>query len=210
LGILRGSSGRDHRLSANVATGRPLVALAAPSVAANESGRARDNVDSDQEVAATVQSLIHASTAGGRLGEGEGGSEGTGPSGFGGKAGVGSRAQAFGGGDGAFLGRNPSDPFLNAYRRNVIAKIYPLWEHAFPKSASFEGKQGRAIVAMTIYADGRIGEVRLARASGVPEFDVNVQSAVRRAAPFEAFPASIPGPSMHWSITFDMNNPVVR
>jgi len=193
-----------------MATGRPLVTRAAPSVAAADHARARDNVDSDQEVASTVQSIVHASTAGGWLGQGEGGSEAAGSPAAGGKAGAGSQADPLGMGPGPFFAPSASDPFLSAYRRSVVAKIYPLWEHAFPKSASLEGKQGRAIVAMTIYADGHVDDVRLARASGVPEFDVNVQSAIRRAAPFDAFPPSIPGPSMRWSITFDMNNPVVR
>jgi TonB family protein len=210
LGVYRAVSALDHRRSARVATGRPLVTRAAPSVAADQSGRPRDNVDSDQEVASTLQALVHASTAGGALGEGQGGTEGRGPAASGGQVGTGSRAEPMGSGPGAFLAQGGQDPYLSAYRRSVIAKIYPLWENAFPKSASYEGKQGRAIVAMTIYADGHVDDVRLARASGVPEFDVNVQSAVRRAAPFEAFPASIPGPSMRWSITFDMNNPAVR
>jgi TonB family protein len=103
-----------------------------------------------------------------------------------------------------------SDPRISAYRRSVVAKIYPLWENAFPKAASLDGKQGRAIVSMVIYSDGRVGDVRIARPSGFPEFDENVRVAVVRASPFGPFPPSIPGPSMRWSITFDMNNPVVR
>ena len=90
------------------------------------------------------------------------------------------------------------------------ARIDPLWENAFPKSAAFEGKQGRAIVSFVIYSDGTVDNVRVVRASGVPEFDENVKLAVLRAAPFGPFPPSIPGASMRWSITFDMNNPAVR
>jgi TonB family protein len=108
------------------------------------------------------------------------------------------------------LGLSDADPRISAYRRSVLAKIYPLWENAFPKSASLEGKQGRAIIALVIYSDGHVDGVRVARPSGVPEFDDNVRLAVLRAAPFGPFPPSIPGPSMSWKITFDMNNPVVR
>ena len=66
------------------------------------------------------------------------------------------------------------------------------------------------IVSFVIYSDGHVESVRVSRASGVPEFDENVRLAVLRAAPFGPFPPTIPGPSMRWSITFDMTNPVVR
>ena len=60
--------GDDHRVSAAVALGRPLVPKGQPAVPADVVARPRDNVDSEQEVAATVQSLVHASTAGGAWG----------------------------------------------------------------------------------------------------------------------------------------------
>jgi TonB family protein len=108
------------------------------------------------------------------------------------------------------LGLDDQDPRISAYRRSVLAKIYPLWENAFPKSAGLDGRQGRTIVSMVIYSDGQVDQVRVTRPSGVSEFDENVRVAVLRAAPFGPFPPSIPGPSMRWSITFDMSNPVVR
>ncbi len=209
-GAPRGSPGRDHRESAAVAMGRPMVAKAAPSVPADVAGRARDTVDSEQEVAATVQSLVHASTAGGWLGAGPGGEDGEGQSGSGGLTGAGSRALPFGGGTGPFTGLSDSDPRISAYRRSVRAKIDPLWENAFPKAAALEGKQGRAIVSLIILNDGRVEDVRVVRPSGVPEFDENVRLAVLRAAPFDPFPPNLRAPSMRWTITFDMNNPVVR
>src|SRR5205823_6956094 len=126
---------------------------ASPSIPANQSGRARDTTDSEQEVAATVQSIVHASTAGGLLGEGPGGEDGAGPSGSGGPTGEGSRASPFGGGEGPFTDLSEADPRISAYRRSVRAKIDPLWENAFPKAAALEGKQGRAIVSFVIYKD---------------------------------------------------------
>jgi TonB family protein len=210
VGILTGTPGQDHRISAAVARGRPRVAEAAPSIPADRTGSPKDTVDSEQEVAATVQSLVHASTAGGVRGAGPGGQEAPGPAGSEGFRGEGSRATPFGGGSGPFTGISDADPRISAYRRSVLAKIYPLWENAFPKSASLEGKQGRAIISLVIYSDGHVGGVRVARPSGVPEFDDNVRLAVLRAAPFGPFPPNIPAPSMNWNITFDMNNPAVR
>jgi len=208
-GVLRGTPGDDHRSSAAVATGRPLVERARPAVPADQLGRARDTIDSEQEVASTVQSLVHASTAGGLLGLGSGGEEGAGPAGSGGSSGPGSRASVFGGGDNPFASLSEFDPRISAYRRSVRAKIDPLWENAFPKWAAFEGKQGRAIVSFIIHSNGGVDDVRVARPSGVAEFDENVKVAVLRAAPFGPLPPSIP-PSTRWNITFDMNNPVVR
>ena len=210
VGILAGTPGPDHRTSASVARGRPRVTEAAPSIPADRTGSPKDTVDSEQEVAATVQSLVHASTAGGVLGGGPGGQEGPGAAGSDGQTGSGSRAAPMGGGSGPFTGLSDADPRITAYRRSVLAKIYPLWENAFPKSASLEGKQGRAVIALVIYSDGHVDGVRVARPSGVPEFDDNVRLAVLRAAPFGPFPPNIPTPSMNWKITFDMNNPVVR
>jgi TonB family protein len=210
VGILAGTPGQDHRTSAAVARGRPRVTEAAPSIPADRTGSPKDTVDSEQEVAATVQSLVHASTAGGAPGGGPGGQEGPGASGSDGAAGDGSRAAPFGGGAGPFTGLSDADPRISAYRRSVLAKIYPLWENAFPRSASLEGKQGRAIIALVIYSDGHVDGVRVARPSGVPEFDDNVRLAVLRAAPFGPFPPNLGTPSMNWKITFDMNNPVVR
>lgn len=209
-GILAGVPGQDHRASAAIARGRPRVTEAAPSIPADRTGSPKDTVDSEQEVAATVQSLVHASTAGGVLGGGPGGQEGPGAAGSEGVSGPGSRAAPFGGGSGPFTGISDADPRISAYRRSVLAKIYPLWENAFPKSASLEGKQGRAIISLVIYRDGHVDGVRVARPSGVPEFDDNVRLAVLRAAPFGPFPPNIPTQSMNWKITFDMNNPAVR
>jgi TonB family protein len=209
-GIEHGAPGRDHRASAAVATGRPLVAQASPSVPANQSGRARDTVDSEQEVAATLQSIVHASTAGGMLGGGLGGENGVGPSGSGGPSGEGSRAAPFGGGAGPFTSLSDEDPRISAYTRSVRAKIEPFWENAFPKAAALEGKQGRVIVSFVIHRDGHVDDVHVTRASGFPEYDENVRLAVLRAAPFDPFPPSIAVPSRRWNITFDTNNPVVR
>ena len=177
--------------------------------AADDQGRNDDTVDSEQEVAATIQSLVHASTAGGQRGPGAGGEEASDLVGSGGVSGPGSRAVPFGGGPGPFMASD-DDPRASDYWRSVQAKIYPRWAHAFPKWASLEGRQGWAIVSFVIYANGQVDQVRVTRPSGVPEFDENVRRAVLAAAPFAPLPPTIPGPSMRWRITFDMKNPVVR
>ena len=167
LGLLRSQPGADHRVSANVASGRPMVARGAFAVPAARTGPVRDLTDSQQEVASAVQSIVHASTAGGVVGEGPGGEPGPGPTGAGGLEGPGSHALPAGRG----FGRDPSydelDPRISAYRRMVLAKIAPLWENAFPKWAALEGRQGHAIISFVIRADGSIDQVGVARSSGI-------------------------------------------
>ncbi len=210
LGLLHGAPGTDRRLSANVALGRPMVARASTSVPSARIGPVRDSVDSQQEVASALQSIVHASTAGGVIGDGPGGQPGAGPTGAGGLSGSGSRATPAGRGTGHDLSYDEADPRITAYRRAVLAKIAPLWGDAFPKWAAIEGRQGHTVVQFVIWPDGRLDQLAVARASGVAEFDVNVRNAVARASPFPPLPSGYAEPYMRWSITFDARNPVVR
>jgi TonB family protein len=210
LGIRRGRPGSDHRASAAVAFGRPLVAQAQPSIPSDRDGTPRDTLDSEQEVSTTLQSLVHASTAGGLLGGGTGGEQAGGPAGSLGERGPGSRAQPFGSGTGPYRAIDELDPRILAYWRAVRAKIWPMWEHAFPKWAALDGRQGLATVSVLIWADGHVEDVRVARSSGIPEFDANVREAVLRAAPFPPFPPTIHAASLRKTISFDMTNPTVR
>ena len=78
IGVTAARAGLDHRASAPVASARPDVTEGPVSVPSRDPARPRDDVDSEQEVATTVRSLVHASTAGGAPGEGLGGSAGGG------------------------------------------------------------------------------------------------------------------------------------
>ena len=88
-GVRDGRAGLDHRDSADVARGRPRVAEGTPSVPANVADKPRDTLDSEQEVASAIQSIVHASTAGGapRGGGGGAGGAGAAPAGGGGGGG---------------------------------------------------------------------------------------------------------------------------
>jgi TonB family protein len=210
VGVSHGSLGSERRIAAALATGRPSVPRGPLAFVAEEKGPVQDRVDSEQEVAATIQSLIHASTAGGLPGAGSGGEEVPGNSGSGGPSGPGSQALPFGSGPGPFMATRDDDPRVSNYWRSVRAKIDPLWENAFPKWASLEGRQGWAVVSFAILSSGQVDDVKVTRPSGVPEFDENVRRAVLRASPFGPLPKVIAAPSMHWSITFDARNPAVR
>jgi TonB family protein len=210
-GVFDGRAGLDHRVSAPIASARPDVTRAPVAVPANESARPRDDVDSSQEVATTVRSLVHASTAGGAPGEGVGGSAGGGEPAAGGGAGPGSHGSPMGVGAGETFDYWTSDPRLLPYFRQLHARIDPLWANAFPKSALLELKQGTVILVFTVSADGRVHvQWPPVRPSGIDEFDRNCADAIRRAAPLPPIPRELGVGSLTIRAPFVQSNPIVK
>ena len=207
IGVRDGAPGEDHRASADVATGRPLVAQGTPSVPANTQGRPQDTLDSEQEVATAMQSIIHASTAGGALGPGPGGQAGVGPTGSGGVSGPGSSARSLGTGAGGYLDNDPRDRRRTDYQRKARSRIDRLW--AFPKWAALEGMQGTVIVTFVINADGSVSNATVTRPSGIADFDESCRQAVLRAGPYGPLPPEL-GSSFRWALPFEARNPAVR
>lgn len=208
-GVRDGAAGKDARASAEVPLARPMVSPGTPSVPADQEGRPQDSVDSEQEVALAIQSIVHASTAGGAPGPGSGGQTGPGPTGSGGDRGAGSAAPALGTGQGSGTDVNALDRRRTDYLRRVLSRIHPLWRDAFPKWAIAEGLGGTVIVSFVIGADGHVDSARVTRPSGIPEFDENCRRAVLRAAPFDPLPPEL-APRLSWSMPFDAKNPAVR
>jgi protein TonB len=210
-GLAGARAGLDHRASAPIASARPDVTEGPVSVPSRDLARPRDDVDSEQEVATTVRSLVHASTAGGAPGEGQGGSAGGGEPGAGASEGPGSHARPLGVGAGDVFEFWTSDPRLVPYFRQLHARIDPLWRHAFPKSAIMDLRQGTVILMFTVQADGQVS-VRWppVRPSGIDEFDRNCADAIRRAAPLPPIPAELGVSSLTIRAPFVASNPVVR
>jgi TonB family protein len=210
IGVRDGAPGKDHRESAKVALARPMVQEGTPSVPATVQGKPSDTLDSEQEVATALQSIVHASTAGGASGPGKGGHDGPGVTGSGGVTGPGSSSRALGTGQGAGLDNDPRDRRRSDYIRSALAKVSRLYgQDALPKWAQLEGRQGTAIITFTILADGNIASVTISRPSGIPEFDENCRRIVLRAAPFAPLPTEF-GQSYRWPMPFNMMNPAVR
>jgi hypothetical protein len=211
LGVHDGREGRDHRAGARVMRARPDVVLAAVSVPAARRGRPRDDVDSDQEVANVVRSVVHASTAGGALGAGRGGAGGGGDPGAGGRAGAGSTGRPLGPGDAAWWDLNTNDPRLVPYFRRLHARLDPLWPKAFPEEEIYALHQGVAIFDVVIASDGRATVVwPPTRPSGIPAFDRNLYDVLRHAAPFDPLPASLGVSELRVRMPFDARNYVVK
>jgi len=211
-GVRDGLAGLDHRTSAAVASARPAVATAPPSVEALVRARPRDDIDSEQELTSKVQALVHASTAGGLVAKtGLGGSGGGGDPGALGLAGAGSHPTALGDGSSDWFDLSSTDPRVVAYFRRFHSKVDPLWANAFPRSAMLDLKQGTVILDVTIAADGT---ARVAwppeRASGVDEFDRNCADAVRRASPFDPIPPELGLSMLHVRAPFVAKNPIVQ
>lgn len=205
LGVRDGASASDARESAEQARARPLVSPGTPSIASFREGKPSDTKDSEQEVAEAMKAFVHASTMGGRKADGVGGQGGKGAPGAAGREGPGSASNALGTGKGPGV----DNPVRALYVRQVLAKVHPLWAHAFPKSAALEGKGGETAVRFTILADGSVTGVAVARPSGIPEFDENCRKAVLRAAPFPPLPPELGG-SLAWTLPFVVPNPAVR
>jgi TonB family protein len=190
-----------------LADGRPEVDRSTPSVFANDQGKPSDTFDAEQEVAAREQSIIHASTAGGKVGQGRGGEQAPGAPGSGGDRGAGSVSSPLGSG-----GSGPPDPNEAArigYVRAVQAKVHPLWANAFPRQAILDGKEGTATIRFVIDANGFVASATVARPSGIPEFDENVRQAVLKGAPYGPLPQALQ-PRFTMSIPFTAKNPAVR
>ena len=210
-GVRDGIAGNDHRESARVALARPTVNQGTPSVPADVRGRPTDNVDAEQQVATTVQSILHASTAGGRPGPGGGGQTGGGQAGEGGASGPGSVSRALGTGQGPGLDVDPRDRRRSEYVRMVHAKLEgpTYWRRVLPLADAFDGVQGVVIVTLTILADGSLSSAQLTRSSGLPVLDENCRLAMVRAAPYPPLPPEL-GTTFRLAIPLDYRNPAVR
>jgi TonB family protein len=211
LGVQDAHAGRDHRVSADVTHGRPSVVVAAVTIPATDHSRPRDDVDSDQAVAVAVQSIVHASTAGGALGPGSGGTGGGGPAGAGAASGSGSHAPPLGIGEGDWFDLNTTDSRLMPYFRRIHAKVHPLWKDAFPKSAMLDLKQGTVILEFTVERDGtaKVSWPPI-RPSGIEEFDRNCAQAIRKASPFEPIPRELGRTRLRIRAPFVAENPIVK
>ncbi len=207
MGVRTGARAAPESERAKLADGRPDVDRSTPSVFANDQGRPSDTSDSEQEVEARTQSIIHASTAGGKAGAGRGGQDGPGAPGSGGERGIGSVSSPLGsGGSGA---PDPNESARIGYVRAVQSKIQPLWANAFPRQAIMDGLQGTAVVRFVIDANGKVSGATVSRSSGIPEFDENVRQAVLRGAPYGPLPQGLL-PRLNMTIPFTAKNPAVR
>jgi TonB family protein len=158
-----------------------------------------------------VRSLVHASTAGGAIGDGRGGSGAGGAPGAGGIRGEGSHPRPLGVGAGDFFDLDTNDPRLVPYFRRIHKKIDPLWANAFPKSAMFDLKQGTVILEFTIGPDGTVSvSWPPARPSGIDEFDRNCADALRRASPLEPPPRELGRTTLKIRAPFTALNPIVK
>ncbi|CAN5596336.1 hypothetical protein BH09MYX1_BH09MYX1_19430 [soil metagenome] len=210
-GVHDGREGRDHRVAAAVTSARPDVTQGPVTIPATDHARPRDDVDSSQEVATTLQSIVHGSYAGGASGEGRGGTAGAGATAAGGAQGNGSHATPLGLGDGDLYDLQTSDPRLLPYFRKIHAKIEPLWQNAFPKSAIADLKQGTVILEFEVHKDGSVSvKWPPLRNSGIDEFDRNCADAIRRAGPFDPIPAELGVTRLRIRAPFVASNPIVH
>lgn len=202
------TTGARYQRRAWVTTARPAVPKARAAVPAPERGRPLDNQDSDQLVRLAVKSLIHESTAALERGTGFGGEPpGPGTGAFGRKEPTLSSSA---------LGRRRGpraqgeDPGLVAYKRSLIEAID--WHDAFPDWAAAEGLGGLVTVDFTITATGAARDLRVARPSGIVDYDRNVLRRISKAR-FPPMPPQLRRrlgvAELRVRINFDSPNPAV-
>jgi TonB family protein len=197
---------RRVQVSAVITSNRPLVASGQRAAPTAKMGPTLDTVDSTQQVSSLVQSLVHASTAGGRPGPDSGGQNGPSAPGSGGLSGPGSVAAPTGNGTGDALGQ---DPHAFAYFASMRRRVEPYWRDAFPTWAIARGLGGLTTVGVVLLRDGRVAEVRVLRPSGIDEYDRNVVEAVKRASPYGPVPPGMAAKPIAVRLTFDATNPAV-
>ncbi len=200
--------GRDEpefHAAARVLFARPLVTPGRAAVPTESRGRTNDTLDSSQEVAAKVSSLLHASSAGGEVGPGVGGDRGGNAPGAQGTQGIGSRSSPSGSGFGADFA---DDPGFSGYSRALRSQLSQVLAKAFPDWAIEQGRGGHVIFDMTLAADGKPTGVRIVRASGVVEYDENVVRAVRAVKSFGRVPEGFGAPAQ-FRVSWDAVNPAV-
>lgn len=204
-GARDGREAQEFHAAAQVLFARPLVPAARAAVPTETRGRPNDTLDSSQEVAARVSSLLHASSAGGEVGPGVGGERGGGAPGAFGKSGIGSRSSPSGAGFGKDFA---DDPGFSGYSRALRNQLSRVLAKAFPDWAIEQGRGGHVIFEMTLGADGKPSGVRIVRPSGVGEYDANVLRAVRGVASFGRLPEGFGVPAQ-FRVSWDAVNPVI-
>ena len=204
-GAADGRDAQEFHAAARVLSARPLVPTARAAVPTETRGRPNDTLDSSQEVAAKVSSLLHASSAGGDVGPGVGGDRGGALPGAVGANGLGSRSSP----SGAAFGKDfADDPGFSGYSRALREQLGRVLAKAFPDWAIAQGRGGHVIFDMTLSAGGKPTGVRLVRPSGVGEYDDNVLRAVRAVSSFGRLPEGFGAPTQ-FRVSWDALNPVV-
>lgn len=204
-GAPEGRAAPEFHAQARVLSARPLVPAARAAVPSEKVGRPNDTLDSSQEVAARVSSLLQASSAGGEVGPGVGGEPFGGAPGARGAQGIGSRSSP----SGAGYGRDfADDPGFSGYSRALRSQLARVLANAFPEWAIIAGRGGHVIFEMTLRTDGRPLSVRVVRPSGVREYDQNVLAAVRAVPSFGTLPEAF-GASAQFRVSWDAINPAV-
>lgn len=173
---------------AQILTARPWVMRARPALPTEVRARPNDIEDSSQAVAARVAALIHASTIGAPAGPGVGGEPVGSRPGRSGTDGMGSRASASGFGPGPDA---LNDPGIQGFVAALKQRVDDQLRRAFPDWAIEAGRSGHVIFELALTADGRLERVRMVRPSGIPEYDGNVLTGVRRIPTFGPLPKAL-------------------
>ncbi len=172
------AAGKIESTKAPVVRARPDVRQDSPSIVAEERARTQDNADSTQAVSERVAAMISSSSLGGRRGPGEGGQTSERGAGTGGPE-VGSRSRHSGSRPGG-LSDTSEDPAVERYHGYLNAVLKRYSNRHFPDWAKAKGHGGLAIISFVVNPQGRLQHIRVARPSGISEYDGNLVAALQR------------------------------
>jgi len=86
------------------------------------------------------------------------------------------------------------------YFKMIRAAVENLW--TYPEEAVIQGFSGRAIIQFTLNQTGQLENVRLIKSSGYKSLDDEARMAVKSAAPYKPFPATLDKKRLHIVATF--------
>ncbi len=207
-----GGRGERESEAADSAFGRPSVDRGPATTTAEQTGRVRDDRDSELLAAQLLQSVVDSSRRRGREpGIGNGGVGGGGAPGSGGGTEAGGRAQAYGPGSGRHGALDTGDPrYVRWYlsQRRRVERVL-----SFPEERALAMDQGLTVVSLRVNRDGTLAAPpRRKRSSGFADFDAEALRAIRAVAPFEPLPDEL-APNREvlvLDMTIDFQNPMVR
>jgi len=103
-------------------------------------------------------------------------------------------------GDEAVVSFNTKSFIYFDYFNSIRKQIELEW--AYPEEAIIQGWNGRVMLRFTIKKSGELESVRLLKSTGHNDLDIEAQSAIKSAAPYDPFPGSLDKKKIHIVATF--------
>jgi TonB family protein len=95
------------------------------------------------------------------------------------------------------------DPRIRAYFAEIKRRIQAAW--VYPREAVGRKQSGSGVIVFMIKRDGRVGEINIARSTGMDILDRYIENAIRLASPFPSIPCKITEEAVPLTVNFKYN-----